>query len=220
MLTTVQEGGDVPWDLVRQGGLEDGVRGGGEGAKEEVRLEGKTIEEVEKELDGVHGVENSPISTRKIAALRRRALEWPEEAKKRRIVLVEGILLFSPHAPLSVLAELYNIKVLLRSTHKAAKTRREARNGYVTLEGFWQDPPGYFDKVVWPGFERTYGSLFSGGDVEGQVDKKRVEEMGVVIGPLLGDEDGGNSKERQGKDLEGVLELILEVLGKGLTGYD
>ncbi|THV63449.1 hypothetical protein D6D27_10612, partial [Aureobasidium pullulans] len=27
----------------------------------------------------------------------------------------------------------------------AVKQRREARSGYVTLEGFWEDPPGYVD---------------------------------------------------------------------------
>ncbi|CAG8480897.1 7679_t:CDS:2 [Diversispora eburnea] len=30
------------------------------------------------------------------------------------------------------------------------KKRREERKGYVTREGYWIDPPNYFDDVVWP----------------------------------------------------------------------
>ena len=212
VLATVRDGGEVPWDLVRQGGLEDGERGGGTGAAGAVNIQGTTQEEVEKELDGIHGVKDSPISNATIAALRLQVQAWPEEAKRRRIVLVEGILLFSPHPPLRVLNPLYDTKILLRSTRTAAKRRREARNGYVTLEGFWQDPPGYFDKVVWPGFERAYRGLFVDGDVEGGVDEGKAKSMGVRFGPLLGGEEDG---EEEG-GLEGVLEWVIGVLGQGL----
>lgn len=134
-------------------------------------------------------------------------------------------MLFSPAGAgasngLSLLTELYDIRVLLRSTRSAAKRRREARNGYVTLEGFWQDPEGYFDRVVWPGFERVYGGLFLGGNVEGKVDGDKAAEMGVLVGPLLGDGDGGEDQEGQKKGIESVLKWIVELLGKALTGHD
>ncbi|KAG1169336.1 hypothetical protein G6F70_006462 [Rhizopus microsporus] len=31
---------------------------------------------------------------------------------------------------------------------------REQRQGYHTAEGYWIDPPGYFDKIVWPEYLR------------------------------------------------------------------
>ena len=209
----------MPQDLVRQGGLEDGERAGRSGAKEVVTLEGKTTAEIAKELDGVHDVKNSPISAEQIAALRYKISGWPEEAKKRRIVLVEGILLFSPQAPLSALTELYDLKILLRSTRAAAKTRREARNGYVTLEGFWQDPPGYFDEVVWPGFMKAYGGLFVGGDVEGSLDEEQIDRIGVKMGPLLGDAIRYEGEEKNGEELQAVLDWIIEIIAEEMTGH-
>ena len=218
VLHTVRDGGEVPCDLVRQGGLEDGERGGGTGAKENLKLEQNTADEPAVELDGVHGVKNSPISATKIAALRHRVSRWPNEAKERRVVLVEGILLFSSHAPLSALTALFDVKVLLRTTREAAKRRREARAGYVTLEGFWQDPPGYFEEVVWPGFVKAYGDLFLEGDVEGRSKEDEVNESGIAVGPLLGDEIQEHSKEKAGMELERLLHWIVDLLENAIVG--
>jgi hypothetical protein len=33
---------------------------------------------------------------------------------------------------------------------REGEARREARTGYTTIEGWWADPPGYVDKIVWP----------------------------------------------------------------------
>lgn len=248
VLSAVRSGADVPHDLIRQGGLMDGERGGGS--------------EHHNNNNGVHGISAAdkrppPISPDTINALRERVSQhWTERARQRRIVLVEGILLFSPLPPsppaphlrssdtttpttpatLSNLTPLYDIKFLLRSTRTAAKRRREKRNGYVTLEGFWRDPEGYFDRVVWPGFVRVYGPLFEGGNVEG---KKIVgggggggdgggslEDDGpgeVLVGPVLGDgeEEGDQGSVDDGdgkKGLEGVLAWIVDVLGQELAG--
>jgi nicotinamide/nicotinate riboside kinase len=37
---------------------------------------------------------------------------------------------------------LFDTKLFLRTSYETAKKRREARSGYVTIEGFWEDPPG------------------------------------------------------------------------------
>ncbi|CAF9912481.1 ribosylnicotinamide kinase [Imshaugia aleurites] len=63
--------------------------------------------------------------------------------------------------------DLFDIKILLRATYEDAKARRKRRNGYVTLEGFWIDPEGYFDMVVWMGYEREYEGLVEGGGGRG-----------------------------------------------------
>ena len=182
--------------------------------KNEETLRGQTTAELEHGVDGVHAVRKHPISAQKIAALRRKVASWPEEVKRRRIVLVEGILLYSSHGPLSVLTELFDVKVLLRCTYTAAKRRREMRNGYVTLEGFWQDPPGYFDEVVWPGFVKTYGDLFSRGNVEASPVEERVNRLGIRMGPLLEDLGGEEEIEKDRKELESLLEWIVGLLEK------
>ncbi|VVT57749.1 uncharacterized protein SAPINGB_P005850 [Magnusiomyces paraingens] len=79
-------------------------------------------------------------------------------------VIVDGIMLF--HDPEAVLPVL-DLAVLLRAQYLELKRRREARSGYVTLEGFWTDPPGYFDDMVWPGYVRSHAYLFQKNGGEG-----------------------------------------------------
>lgn len=68
-------------------------------------------------------------------------------------------------------------------SHAAVKRRREARSGYVTLEGFWEDPPGYVDKIVWPNYVKDHAFLFVDGDVEGSVDEDAREKVDLKIMP-------------------------------------
>lgn len=68
--------------------------------------------------------------------------------------------------------------------------------------GVWNDPPGYFDNIVWPGYVKAHSSLFSGGDVEnGEVVAKGVA--------LLEPEDGS---EGMGKMVRQVCEMIANVV--------
>jgi len=73
--------------------------------------------------------------------------------------------------------------------YKKAKARREARSGYVTLEGFWEDPPGYVDKIVWPNYVKDHRFLFLDGDVEGAFDKATCEDMAIEAMPSTAEED-------------------------------
>ncbi|KNC21500.1 hypothetical protein FF38_14097, partial [Lucilia cuprina] len=41
------------------------------------------------------------------------------------------------------------------------KQRREARKGYQTTDGFWQDPPNYFANHVWPRFVKYSAVLYT-----------------------------------------------------------
>jgi len=72
-----------------------------------------------------------------------------------------------------------DIKVLLRVSYAKAKARREARSGYVTLEGFWEDPPGYVDKIVWPNYVEDHKFMFEDENVEGQLKKSVVEDWNI-----------------------------------------
>ncbi|KAK0741724.1 P-loop containing nucleoside triphosphate hydrolase protein [Apiosordaria backusii] len=56
-----------------------------------------------------------------------------------------------------------DIKLFLLASESAAIARRKARDGYVTLEGFWKDPEGYVEEVVWPNYVEQHSYLFEGG---------------------------------------------------------
>jgi nicotinamide/nicotinate riboside kinase len=72
-----------------------------------------------------------------------------------------------------------DIKVFLRVSYTKAKARREARSGYVTLEGFWEDPPGYVDQIVWPNYVNDHKFMFENGDVEGELKKDVVKDWRI-----------------------------------------
>jgi nicotinamide/nicotinate riboside kinase len=74
-----------------------------------------------------------------------------------------------------------DLKIFLRASYERAKARREARDGYVTLEGFWQDPPGYVDDIVWPNYVVEHAWMFEDGDVEGRFDLDALEKEGIKV---------------------------------------
>ncbi|KAK4994742.1 ribosylnicotinamide kinase [Elasticomyces elasticus] len=98
------------------------------------------------------------------------------------LVIIDGFLLYSED--MKDIRELFDIKLFLRTDYKTAKARREARSGYVTLEGFWEDPPGYVDKVVWPNYVKDHAFLFKDGDVEGDLDEDVVERLAIDTMPI------------------------------------
>jgi nicotinamide/nicotinate riboside kinase len=74
-----------------------------------------------------------------------------------------------------------DVKLFLRASYEKAKARREARDGYVTLEGFWADPPGYVDMIVWPNYVEEHAWMFEGGDVEGQYKTEVLRNEGIKV---------------------------------------
>jgi len=97
-----------------------------------------------------------------------------------RIAIIDGFLLFSED--MIAIRELFDVRMLLRTDHATVKRRREARKGYVTLEGFWEDPENYVDLIVWPNYVKDHSFLFEGGDVEGELESEtcgKLEIMGI-----------------------------------------
>ncbi|KAF4976159.1 hypothetical protein FZEAL_7137 [Fusarium zealandicum] len=94
-----------------------------------------------------------------------------------RLCLLDGFLLFAPS--MAAIQSSLDIKLFLRASYAKAKSRREARDGYVTLEGFWADPPGYVDKIVWPNYVEQHGWMFEGGDVEGDFKTDVLDREGI-----------------------------------------
>lgn len=126
--------------------------------------------------------------------------EW----EGRRICVVDGFLLFSED--MKDIRSLFDVRLFLRTSYETAKRRREARSGYVTLEGFWQDPPGYVDNIVWPNYVQDHKFLFEQGDVDGELNTDVCKDVGIH----------GMPKEAEGdmtKCLEwatGVLESVIK----------
>ncbi|KAL2265376.1 hypothetical protein VTJ83DRAFT_6476 [Remersonia thermophila] len=106
---------------------------------------------------------------------------------KTRICILEGFLLFSPPRFSAVMA-LLDVKLFLRASKRAALDRRARRDGYVTLEGFWADPPGYVDRVVWPGYVKHHRWMFVGaghGRGDGDAGEDDVVDGGVLDQDVL-----------------------------------
>ncbi|CAD6939213.1 unnamed protein product [Tilletia controversa] len=77
------------------------------------------------------------------------------------VVLVDGFLAyFDPR----VRSEL-DLRFFTRCSRDVMKSRR-AQRSYITAENLWQDPPGYYDNIVWPAYVLAHQGMFEHGDVE------------------------------------------------------
>ena len=135
---------------------------------------------------GEHGVPAAVVET-----LRERVSKM--ESEGRRSCSVEGFLLFSEE--MRDIRALFDVKMFLRTSYETAKRRRVARSGYVTLEGFWEDPPGYVDKVVWPNYVADHKFIFKNGDVEGDLDGEVCRRVGIEGMPREAEDDMGKCLE-------------------------
>ncbi|KAM0720070.1 hypothetical protein Q7P37_004206 [Cladosporium fusiforme] len=96
-----------------------------------------------------------------------------------QVAMVDGFLLYSDE--MRAIRDAFDVKLFLQLDHDTAKTRREARGGYVTIEGWWQDPPGYVDNIVWPNYVNDHKYLFYGGNVEGEVNEEVAGKLNIDI---------------------------------------
>ena len=97
------------------------------------------------------------------------------------VVLLDGILLFGKSTT-EVSREL-DLRMLLRGEYEDIKGRRESRKGYITDEGFWEDPEGYVDLIVWPEYAEEHAFLFEGGDVQAAVSETAARNADIQVCP-------------------------------------
>ncbi|GFP59130.1 nicotinamide riboside kinase [Trichoderma asperellum] len=122
------------------------------------------------------------------------------------LCILDGFLLYPPS--MSAIQPHLDIKIFLRASYAQAKARREARDGYVTLEGFWADPPGYVDKIVWPNYVAEHSWMFQDGDVEGEYKADVLEQEAIRV------PSGSGVDGEMDKILEWMVDLILEEMKK------
>ncbi|EFX06595.1 nicotinamide riboside kinase [Grosmannia clavigera kw1407] len=120
-----------------------------------------------------------PVSDAKIAALKARvAARATVTATGPSLCILDGFLLYND--AMRPAMDLLDVRLFLRVSHDRATQRRQARDGYVTLEGFWQDPPGYMDKIVWPNYVEMHRWMFPGGDVEAEPDHALLQANSIL----------------------------------------
>ncbi|KAI0407104.1 nicotinamide riboside kinase 1 [Xylaria palmicola] len=130
-------------------------------------------------------------------------------SRSLRLCLVDGFLLYGRDPPLRRLTdELLDVKLFLTVSRRRATARRAARDGYVTLEGFWTDPPGYVEKIVWPNYAASHAWLFEDGDVEKRLRADVLKENdilalpGVIRGGGSGESAAGGGEDGEGLDVD------------------
>ncbi|KAF3911568.1 hypothetical protein ABW20_dc0110576 [Dactylellina cionopaga] len=120
----------------------------------------------------------------KIQELEERAVAWLkkiEEGVGRKVdnvVIVDGFLIYGKGVPEELKAE-FDVKFMIRTPYEKAKRRREEREGYNTMEGFWHDPPGYFEFLVWPAYVQQHSYLYENGDMNAGVLTQQALESGL-----------------------------------------
>lgn len=172
-----------------------------------------------------NSVGKCPASEETIAAMKDKVSAWLQPgrpghdifsaaassvASPLRMCLLDGFLLYSPPEFDGVMS-LIDIKLFLQVSKAKATQRREARDGYVTLEGFWKDPPGYVDKIVWPNYVEAHKWLFVDGDVEGgQLAWDVLREKGILAQRPAKEEDTVDFDFQ--KTLEWAVEEVMTAL--------
>lgn len=119
------------------------------------------------------------------------------------IVILDGFLLYpaptSPN-PLAqqlrrMVAHTLDLKLFVLGSRQNTIERRGRRSGYVTIEGFWEDPEGYVEDVVWRNYVADHGWMMgqsgSGSEDMCEVDEQRVREEGISLAPGKGEADIG-----------------------------
>lgn len=88
---------------------------------------------------------------------------WGDKAPRVAILLVEGFLLYFD----AQLRQQYDVRIYLRISGETMLQRRIARSNYILDDGtVWSDPPGYFEKIVWPSYVEANARMFENHDVE------------------------------------------------------
>ena len=159
----------------------------------------KASETVEAVLDGVASTEipeaegaESVVNDEVMHRLRSELMAWEADMRLKNqgwerppLLFIDGFLLFGE--AVYKIREQLDIKILLRSTYEDSKQRRSDRKGiYITLEGYWEDPPGYFDQIVWPNYVKNHKFLFRNDNTEGPVDDERSMSLDINVVPGMG----------------------------------
>ncbi|KAI1471375.1 P-loop containing nucleoside triphosphate hydrolase protein [Daldinia caldariorum] len=177
--------GLLDWDCAQAINIPDMKR-----ALEHIRAHGTFPPFVDSKEDQ-NSVGECPVPNAAIIRARAKVSQWLQPgqpghavlgaASGLRVCLLDGFLLYAPDLEAGGIPGLLDARLFLLVSRASATRRRERRDGYVTLEGFWADPPGYVEKVVWPNYAESHAGLFVDGDVDGgRLDEHALREKGIL----------------------------------------
>lgn len=148
-----------------------------------------------------------PVPDTTISELKEKVQKWAgkEVLGNKRLCILDGFLMY-PES-MKAIHKYLALKLFVRTTHDMCKRRREARDGYATVEGWWVDPPGYVDKIVWPNYVRDHGFMFEDGNVEGEYQKEVLEKGGIKT---ISEGKEGNMEEMLRWVVEEVMKAVEE----------
>ncbi|KAI9600635.1 hypothetical protein H4Q26_000424 [Puccinia striiformis f. sp. tritici PST-130] len=117
------------------------------------------------------------------------------------------------HDDLNVSANAVEVDVT-KESYEVLKERRRIRQTYHTADGMtWQDPPGYWDQIIWPAYLKAHGHMFKEGLVEtSDLDRNSWAGKDVVL--LEPSSKGDPAEKTLAQYLEITLDSICEYLTK------
>ncbi|KAI5954510.1 NRK1 [Candida jiufengensis] len=98
-----------------------------------------------------------------------------DQFQNKQLVFVDGFMLFHDFE----IIKLFDIDLIFHASFNTLKSRREARAGYNTAEGFWVDPPNYFELIVWPAYEKSHKHLFIDDDIDNRLKPEIIEKFNI-----------------------------------------
>jgi len=97
--------------------------------------------------------------------------------------LVDGFLLYWNQDVIDQL----DVRIFLRVPEEVLRKRRHERHGYHTAvqsdpEGtLWRDPPGYWERIVYPAYVDAHRDVFIDGDVEAGAPADKVGGLILLL---------------------------------------
>lgn len=96
------------------------------------------------------------------------------------LFFIDGFLLYTNVTVIKLL----DVKFFLKSGFETLKARRNARDAYITLDGSWKDPEGYFEHVVYPNYlkyNKDVENICVVIDTENSIEKMVVDALKVIL---------------------------------------
>ncbi|KAH7319661.1 nicotinamide riboside kinase 1 [Stachybotrys elegans] len=153
-----------------------------------------------------NSVGKCPVSDSAIARAKAKVSARASSLPAARLCILDGFLLYPPS--MAPLKPSLDVKLLVRASYEKAKARRQARDGYVTIEGFWADPPGYVDDIVWPNYVQEHAFMFEDGNVDGEYRHDVLEKEGIKV------QKGVGVDVEMEQTLDWAVDTILDELEK------